>query len=172
MESRLVHHRLFVSANPFHPKDVRELFALCTSTGADLDHVTITIVYLSNPKPGHTTGGSGRARRSDRAGSGKIGCQQNYSPKKQRSTVPSQASKKRRFNDSPEARTSEILCKPIFVSANPSHPKDVRELHPFRIGFTRFHSQTRRLHSWHICLPKPKQFTEYSCAGTNKGIPM
>ena len=28
------------------------------------------------------------------------------------STVPSKASKKRRFNVSPEARTSEILCKP------------------------------------------------------------
>ena len=70
-------------------------------------------VYLSNPKPGHTTGGSGRsAWRSGRAGSGKIGCQQNYSPKKQKSTVPSKASKKRRFNVSPEAPTSEILCKP------------------------------------------------------------
>ena len=68
---------------------------------------------LSNPKPGHTTSGSGRgARRSRRAGSGKIGCQQNYSPRKQRSTVPSKASKKRRFNVSPEARTNEILCKP------------------------------------------------------------
>ena len=67
---------------------------------------------LSNPKPGHTTSGSGRgARRSGRAGSGKIGCQQNYSPRKQRSTVPSKASKKRRFNVFPEARTSEILCK-------------------------------------------------------------
>ena len=68
---------------------------------------------LSNPKPGHTTGGSGRsARRSGRAGSGKIGCQQNYSPRKQKSIVPSKPSKKRRFNVSPEARTSEILCKP------------------------------------------------------------
>ena len=69
--------------------------------------------YLSNPKPGHTTGGSGRsARRSGGAGSGRTGCQQNYSPRKQTSLVPSKASKKRRFNVSPEARTSEILCKP------------------------------------------------------------
>ena len=75
--------------------------------------VVFTETNLSNPKPGHTTGGSGRsARRSGRAGSGKIGCQQNYSPRKQKSTVPSKASKKRRFNVSPEARTSEILCKP------------------------------------------------------------
>ena len=69
---------------------------------------------LSNPKPGHTTGGSGRSsRRSSRAGSGKIGCQQNFSPRKHKPTVPSKASKKRLFNVSPEARTSEILCKPM-----------------------------------------------------------
>ena len=49
---------------------------------------------------------------SGRAGSGKIGCQQNYSPTKQKSTVPSKASKKPRFIVSPEARTSKILCKP------------------------------------------------------------
>ena len=70
-------------------------------------------VNVSNPKPGHTTGGSGRtARRSGWAGSGKIGCQQNYSPRKQKTTGPSKASKKRRFNISPEARTSEFRCKP------------------------------------------------------------
>ena len=75
--------------------------------------VLLTFQDLSNPKPGHTTGGLGRgARRSGRAGSGKIECQQNYSPKKQRSTVPPKASKKRRFNFPPEARTSEILFKP------------------------------------------------------------
>ena len=70
-------------------------------------------VNVSNPKPGHTTGGSGRtARRSGRAGSGKIGCQQNHSLRKQKSTVLSKASNKYRFNVTPEARTSEILCKP------------------------------------------------------------
>ena len=69
---------------------------------------------LSNPKPRHTTGGSGRsARRSGRAGSSKIGCQQNYSPRKQKSTVPFKASKKRRFNVPPEARTSEIRFKAL-----------------------------------------------------------
>ena len=66
-------------------------------------------VYLSNPKPGHTTGGSGRsARRSSREGSRKIRYQQNYSPRKQTFTVPSKASKKRRFKVFPKARTSEI----------------------------------------------------------------
>ena len=114
---------------------------------------------LSNPKPGHTAGGSGRsARRSGRAGSDKIGCQQDYSPRKQKSIVPSKASKKRCFNVSPEARTSEIPCKQmeerndrltrglsrgrealfvpgcrpveqrLFVSVNPFHARHVREL--------------------------------------------
>ena len=72
------------------------------------------LINLSNQKPGHTTGGSGRgARRSGRAGSGKIGCRQNYSPRKQRSPVPSKVSKKRCFNVPPTARSSEILCKPM-----------------------------------------------------------
>ena len=117
-----------------------------------------SLVYLSNLKPGHITGGSGRgARRSGRARSSKIGCQQNYSPRKERSPVRSKASKKRRFNDSPEARTSKMLCKPteeqnqqlttglsagrealfvpgcrpverrLFFSVNPFHARHVRE---------------------------------------------
>ena len=37
---------------------------------------------LSSPKPGHTTGGSGRgARRGGGAASGRTGCQQNSSPR-------------------------------------------------------------------------------------------
>ena len=69
---------------------------------------------MSSPKPGHTTGGSRRgARRSGPAGSGKIGCQQNCPPRGQSFLVPSKASKTRRLNVSPEARTSEILCKPM-----------------------------------------------------------
>ena len=69
---------------------------------------------LSNQKPGHTTGGSGRgAQWGGRAGSGKIGCHQNYSPRKQMSLVPHKESSKRRLNVPPEARTSEIPCKPM-----------------------------------------------------------
>ena len=60
-----------------------------------------------------TTGESGRgARRGGRAESGRIGCQQNCSFRKQGCRVPSKASKKRRLNVSPETRKSEILCKP------------------------------------------------------------
>ena len=70
-------------------------------------------INLSNPKPGHTTGASGRsARRGGGAGSGLTGCQQNCSPRKQASLAPSKASKTRLLV-SPEARTSEILCKPM-----------------------------------------------------------
>ena len=113
---------------------------------------------LSNPKPGHTTGGSGRgARRGGGAGSGRIGCQQNCPPRRRASLAPPKASKTRRLNIPPEARTSEILFKPmgeqnprltrglspgrgalflpgcwtvdrrLFVSANPFHAKHVRE---------------------------------------------
>ena len=60
-----------------------------------------------------TTGGSGRGVRwSGGRGSNRTGCQQTISPRRQASCVPSKASKTRRLNVSPEARTSEILCKP------------------------------------------------------------
>ena len=54
---------------------------------------------------GAPDGAAGRSRT-------KLGADRNYSPKKQRSPVPPKASIKRRFNVFPEARTSEILCKP------------------------------------------------------------
>ena len=69
---------------------------------------------LSSPKPGHTTGGSGRgAWRRGGAGSGRTGCQQNYPPERQASLVPSKESRTYCLNFSPEARTSEILGKPM-----------------------------------------------------------
>ena len=72
---------------------------------------------MSNPKSGHTMGRSGRsARRSGRAGSGKIGCQQNYSPRKQKSTVHSKAPKTYRLNISSEART--VVCRGVSVRAH------------------------------------------------------
>ena len=47
---------------------------------------------LSSPKPGHTTGRSGRgARRSGEAGSSTIECQHNCSPREQASLVPFKA---------------------------------------------------------------------------------
>ena len=69
---------------------------------------------LSVPKPGHTSGESGRgARRGGGAESGRTGRRQNISPRRQASLVPSKASKTRRLIVSPEARSSEILCKPV-----------------------------------------------------------
>ena len=71
-------------------------------------------INLSSLKPGHTTGGSGRgARRGGGAGSGRTRCQQNCSPRGQPSSYLPKASKRRRLNVSPEARTSEILVKPM-----------------------------------------------------------
>ena len=50
---------------------------------------------LSSPKPGHTTGRSGRcARQGGGAGSGRTGCQQICFPRKQASFVFAKASKK------------------------------------------------------------------------------
>ena len=73
----------------------------------------VSYVYLSNPKPGHTTAGrvgapSGAAGR----GRARLGANRIIRPGNKKSTGPSKASKKRRSNVSPEARTSEILCKP------------------------------------------------------------
>ena len=80
-----------------------------------------SFIHLSNTKPEHMTGGSGRsARRSGRAGSGKIRCQHNYPPRKQNLTVTSKASKERRFTVSPGERTSQFLC--IFRIPNPDIP--------------------------------------------------
>ena len=50
------------------------------------------------------------------AGSGRTGCQQNCSPRGQGSLIPSRASKTRRLNVPPEARTSEIPFKPNAVT--------------------------------------------------------
>ena len=53
------------------------------------------------------------ARRGGEAGSGRTGCKQKFSPRREASLVPSKASKSRGLNVSPEARTNEILCKPM-----------------------------------------------------------
>ena len=160
----IVDRRLFVSANPSQSKNVweftyRELRdAECQADNRNQVCLLKTNnTNLSNPKPRHTTGRSGRsARRSSRAGSGKIGCQQNFSPRKHKPTVPSKASKKRRFNVSPEARTSEILCKPM----EEQNQRLTRGLSPVYHGFI---SGTRSaLCSWlptsgptPLCLCKP-----------------
>ena len=69
---------------------------------------------LSSPKPGHTKGGSRRgARRGGGAGSGRIVCQQNCSPREQSFLALSKTLIKRLPELLPEAQTSEIQCKPI-----------------------------------------------------------
>ena len=49
---------------------------------------------------------------ADGRGRARLGANRIIRPGNKKSTVPSKASKKRRVNVSPEARTSEILCKP------------------------------------------------------------
>ena len=43
-------------------------------------------------------------------GSSRTGCQQNYSLRKKKATLLPKASRKRRFNVSPEVRANKILC--------------------------------------------------------------
>ena len=71
---------------------------------------------LSNPKPGHTTGGSGPAAHggaAGRGGPGRVGRRRVCSRRTQPSLVPARASKTTVLNNSPEERTKEILCKPL-----------------------------------------------------------
>ena len=76
-------------------------------------------------------GGSGRgARRGGGAESGRTGCQQNISPRRRPSLVPSKASNSRRLNGFPEARTSEIKCKPNAGTKSPIDPRLTRGLSP------------------------------------------
>ena len=71
-------------------------------------------VNLLNPKPGHTTGGSGRgAMRCSGVGPGRAGRRQSNSPRRQASLAPSEASKKRLLKVPPEERSSEIPFKPM-----------------------------------------------------------
>ena len=77
----------------------------------------VWVFDLSNLKPRHTTGGTVRsARWGGWAGSGRTKCRQSSSPRRQ-------ASKTSRLNDPPEARTSEILCKPTCRVQNPDIPR-------------------------------------------------
>ena len=70
--------------------------------------------YLISPKPGHITGRSRRgARRGGGAGSGRTVRQQNCSSREHSFLVPSKASKTRRLNVSPGAKTRKILSKPM-----------------------------------------------------------
>ena len=77
-----------------------------------------TVVFdLSSPRPGHTTGGAGRdgAGRSGvgGAGQGGLGRRRVCSLWRQPTLLLSRESKTTVLDDSSEARTNEILCKPM-----------------------------------------------------------
>ena len=99
-------------------------------------------MHKSNPKPGHTTGGSGRAAHSGAAahgGPGRMG-RRRVSPRWAQSFFVSfKASNTTVLNVFSEARTSEILCKP----ADEQNPRLTRGF------YSRFISETRSaLCSW------------------------
>ena len=102
---------------------------------------------LVESKPGHTTGGPGRgAQPGGGAGSGRTGYQQNCLPRRQGSPVPSKASKTRRLNVSPKARTIEIRCKP---NAGTKPAVEPRPISGSSAVYPRFISGTRSaLSSW------------------------
>ena len=142
-------------------------FCLCKpfSCKACLGKMDLPKKNLLSPKPGHTTGVSRRgARRGGGAGSGRTVCQQNCSPRGQYFFVPSKASKTRRLNVSPEARTSEILCKPM----EEQNPRLTTGSSPV---YQRFITGTRSaLFSWLLtsgptpfCLCKPFSFPDMPC---------
>ena len=113
------------------------------------DHVVLETlnINLSSPKPGHTTGGSGRgARRIGGVGLGRTGCQQNCLPKRLDSLVPSKASRTRGLNVFPEARISELLCK---RNAGTKPAVDNRFICSLSAVYLRFTTWTRKaLSSW------------------------
>ena len=120
---RPVERRLFVSVNPFYARHVQESSGLFLAPKRLCQGVFESqrifgnqqlLSYLSSPKPGHITGGSQwGARRGDGAGSGRTVREQKCAPREQSFFAFSKASRTRRLNVSPEAQTSEILCKPM-----------------------------------------------------------
>ena len=95
--------------------------------------------YKPNLKPGHTTSGSGRsgARPCGRAMPGRRGRRWVGSPGKQPSFLPSRASKTTVLNVSPEARTSEISCKPM-EEQNSRLTTGLKSVYPRDIGRSSF----------------------------------
>ena len=121
-----------------------------------------TKLHLSSAKPGHMAGGSGwGARRAGGAVSGRTGCQQNCSPKRQASFVPFKESNTCRLNVFPETRTSEILCKPKpMEEQNPRLTTGSSMVFPWLIRGTR-----SALSSWQLT-SGPKAFCcckQFSC---------
>ena len=77
---------LFTRENPVLvcSKESEELgLSVAPQTFRDMLCIKRLYRHLSNPKPGHTTGRSGQGtQQGSRAGSGRISCQQNCSPRK------------------------------------------------------------------------------------------
>ena len=104
-------------------------------TGFSLDHLgmcALSNLFVESPVESKTRTYHGRvgSRRTAgwRARLGRTGCQQNCSPRRLASLVSSKASKTRRLNISPEARTSEILCKPNSGTKSPVDGRFIRGL--------------------------------------------
>ena len=123
---------------------------------------------MSSPKPEHTTGGSGRrgARRGSAAGPGRKGRRHVGWPRSKPSLQPARVSWTTVLNIPLQARTKEILCKPM-EEQNPRLTRGSSAVYPRFISGT-----ASALRSWlltsvptPICLCKP--FSCKACLGTS-----
>ena len=97
-------------------------------------HVTCRLQNPDIPRAVRVGAHGGVAGRG-RAGVNANRTVRNCSPRRQASLAPSKASKTCRLNEPPEARTSEILCKPmeeqnprLTRGSSPVHPRFLRGL--------------------------------------------
>ena len=90
---------------------------------------------LCKPVESKTRTYNGRVESGRTAGR-RGGVGQNSSPRRQAALVPSKATKTRRLNVPPEARTSEIVCKPMGEQS-PRLTRGLSAVHPRFISGTR-----------------------------------
>ena len=90
------------------------------------------------------------------AESGRTGCRQNSSTRRQASLVPFKASAKRHLNVAQEARTSEMLCKPTCRAQNLDIPRAGRvRAHGGAVGRGRAGPHADRTVSQETRFPRP-----------------
>ena len=136
---------------------------------------------LSSLEPGHTTGGSRRgARRRCGADSSRTVCQQNCLPRERSIFALYKASKTCRLNVPPEARTSEILCKPmgeqnprLTTGASAVYPRFITETRSalcsgFRPVERRFFVFVNPIHARHVREPEARTPKSYVNRRRNK----
>ena len=122
----IIFHIFMKNANLLH--DHKKLFRRCRVHC--VTRLIRDMLYLSNPKPRHTTGGAGRSRAeqgkathsggagaAERGGArrgeaGRAGTAANYCTQKTKGFSPATAPKRQVLDVSSKTRTNEVPCKP------------------------------------------------------------